>query len=105
MTTATGPGLKMTASDPDQHYGMAFTLGHEDGHRDVGQNGSLLGYSSSMYHFPADDLTVIVLTNTSDQNAKFIGSALARKVLALAPNPAPPAEAQQPTLTDEPISA
>ena len=85
MTTAEGPGIKMTASDPDQHYGMAFLLGHEADHRDVGQNGSLLGYSGSMYHFPADDLTVIVLTNTSDQNAKYIGSALARKVLALPP--------------------
>jgi hypothetical protein len=84
---------------------MAFILGHEDDHRDVGQNGSLLGYSGSMYNFPADDLTVIVLTNTSDQNAKAIGSALARKVLALPPNPAPPARAQQPTLTDEPVSA
>jgi CubicO group peptidase (beta-lactamase class C family) len=104
MTTAEGPGMKMTAKDPNQHYGMAFVLGHEDDHRNVGQNGSLLGYSGSLYYFPADDLTVIVLTNTSDQNAKFIGSALARKVLALAPNPAPPAQAQQPTLTDEPIS-
>jgi CubicO group peptidase (beta-lactamase class C family) len=105
MTTAEGPGIKMTASDPKTHYGMAFILGHEDEHRDVGQNGSLLGYSGSMYHFPADDLTVIVLTNTSDQNAAFIGSALARKVLALAPNPAPPAIAHQPAVTDEPISA
>jgi D-alanyl-D-alanine carboxypeptidase len=105
MTTAEGPGIKMTANDPDTHYGMAFILGHEDTHRDVGQNGSLLGYSGSMYHFPADDLTVIVLTNTSDQNAKFIGSALARKALALAPNPAPPARAPQAALTDEPVSA
>src|SRR5882757_8543420 len=105
MTTAEGPGIKMTASDPNQHYGMAFLLGHEDGHRDVGQNGSLLGYSGSMYHFPADDLTVIVLTNTADQNAKSIGSALARKVLALPPNPTPPARAQQPILTDAPVSA
>jgi D-alanyl-D-alanine carboxypeptidase len=105
MTTADGPGIKMTASDPNQHYGMAFLLGHEDDHRDVGQNGSLLGYSGSMYHFPADDLTVIVLTNTSDQNAKFIGSALARKVLALPPNPSPPMRAQQPTLADAPVSA
>jgi D-alanyl-D-alanine carboxypeptidase len=105
MITAEGPGIKMTASDPNQHYGMAFLLGHEDNHRDVGQNGSLLGYSGSMYYFPADDLTVIVLTNTSDQNAKFIGSALARKVLGLAPNPIPPARAQQPVLTDEPVSA
>ena len=105
MTTAEGPGIKMTASDPSQHYGMAFLLGHEDDHRDVGQNGSLLGYSGSMYQFPADDLTVIVLTNTSGQNAKLIGSALARKVLGLAPNPTPPARAQQPALTDEPVSA
>ncbi|HEY2782358.1 MAG TPA: serine hydrolase domain-containing protein [Steroidobacteraceae bacterium] len=105
MTTAEGPGIKMTASDPNQHYGMAFLLGHEDGHRDVGQNGSLLGYSGSMYHFPADDLTVIVLTNTSGQNAKFIGSALARKVLTLPPNASPPASVQQPILTDEPVSA
>lgn len=105
MTTAEGPGIKMTSSDPDTHYGMAFILGHEDEHRDIGQNGSLLGYSGSMYYFPADDLTVIVLTNTSDQNAKFIGSALARKILALAPNPAPKPPAQQPPLTDEPVSA
>ena len=105
MTTAEGPGIKMTASDPNQHYGMAFLLGHEDDHREVGQNGSLLGYSGSMYQFPADDLTVIVLTNTSGQNAKSIGSALARKVLSLAPNPTPPARAQQPILTDEPVSA
>src|SRR5580698_1383246 len=104
MTSATGPGIKMTASDPDTHYGMAFLLGHEDNHRDIGQNGSLLGYSGSMYQFPADDLTVIVLTNTAGQNAKSIGSALARKVLGLPPNPTPPARAQQPTLTDEPIS-
>ncbi|MEO6806147.1 MAG: serine hydrolase domain-containing protein [Edaphobacter sp.] len=105
MTTADGPGIKMTAADPNQHYGMAFLLGHEDSHRDVGQNGSLLGYSGSMYQFPADDLTVIVLTNTSGQNAKSIGSALARKVLGLPPNPTPPARAQLPVLTDEPVSA
>src|SRR6202012_3922991 len=97
MTSAEGPGIKMTAGDPQTHYGMAFILGHEDEHRDIGQNGSLLGYSGSMYHFPADDLTVIVLTNTSDQNAKSIGSALARKVLALTPNPAPPARAHEPS--------
>jgi hypothetical protein len=104
MTTAEGPGLKMTASDPDQHFGMAFTLGHEGDHRDVGQNGSLLGYSGSMYHFPADDLTVIVLTNTSGQNAKAIGSAVARNIFGLPPNPPPPAQAVEPMLTDEPVS-
>ncbi|MBS0296324.1 MAG: beta-lactamase family protein [Proteobacteria bacterium] len=105
MTAAEGPGLKMTAADPDQHFGMAFTLGHEGGRRDFGQHGSLLGYSGSMYHFPADDLTVVVLTNTSGQNAKAIGSALARDVLGLPANPPPPAQAPLPILTDEPVSA
>jgi D-alanyl-D-alanine carboxypeptidase len=105
MTTAEGPGLEMTAADPKQHYGMALILGHEDDHRDIGQNGSLLGYSGSLYEFPADDLTVIVLTNTSGQNAKSIGSALARNILNLPPNPPPPARAPLPTLTDEPTTA
>ena len=105
MTTAEGPGLQMTAADPKQHYGMALILGHEDDHRDFGQNGSLLGYSGSLYEFPADDLTVIVLTNTSGQNAKSIGSALARNILGLPPNPPPPARAPLPTLTDEPTTA
>ena len=104
MTTAEGPGIKMTPSDPDQHYGMAFLLGHENEHRYVGQNGSLLGYSGSMYHFPADNLTVIVLTNTAGQNAKSIGSALARKVFLLPPNPTPAAQAPQPVFADEPVS-
>ncbi len=105
MTIAEGPGLKMTANDPDQHFGLGFTLGHEGDHRDVGQNGSLLGYSGSLYHFPADDLTVVVLTNTAGQNAKAIGSALARTVLGLPPNPPPPAPAPALILADEPVSA
>jgi D-alanyl-D-alanine carboxypeptidase len=105
MTRAEGPGLKMTAADPDQHFGMGFTLGHEGDHRDVGQNGSLLGYSGSLYHFPADDLTVVILTNTSGQNAKAVGSALARDILGLPPNPSPPAQPSPPVLTDEPVTA
>jgi CubicO group peptidase (beta-lactamase class C family) len=105
MTTAEGAGINMTPADPEQHYGMAFFLRHEDGHRNVGQSGSLLGYSGSMYHFPEDDLTVIVLTNTAGQNAGAIGSALARKTLGLSPRPATPPQAQLPTLADEPVSA
>ena len=73
MTTAEGPGIKMTAADPDQHFGMGFILGHEGDHRDVGQNGSLLGYSGSLYHFPAEDLTVVVLTNTAGPNRQIHG--------------------------------
>jgi D-alanyl-D-alanine carboxypeptidase len=91
MSTPVGPGLQMTPNDPQRQYGMAMIVGHEDNHRDVGQNGSLLGYSGALYEFPADDLTVVVLTNTEDQNAAAIASALARKFLNLPDTPVQPA--------------
>ncbi|MGD0736555.1 MAG: serine hydrolase domain-containing protein [Terracidiphilus sp.] len=103
MSTAEGAGLQMTPSDPERHYGMALTLGHEDTHRSIGQNGSLLGYSGALYEFPADDLTVVVLTNTEDQNAAAIASALARKFLNLPDTPARPARLQI-ALADAPTS-
>lgn len=104
MSTAEGPGLQMTPSDPERHYGMALTLGHEDSHRSIGQNGSLLGYSGALFEFPADNLTVVVLTNTENQNAAAIASALARKVLKLPDPPARPAPRQQAALADNPTS-
>jgi hypothetical protein len=42
-----------------------------------------MGYSGSLYDFPADNLTIVVLTNTEGQNAYAITRALARAVLGL----------------------
>jgi hypothetical protein len=84
---------------------MALTLGHEDSHRSIGQNGSLLGYSGALFEFPADDLTIVVLTKTEDQNAAAIASALARKVLKLPDPPARPAPRPAAALADNPTSA
>ena len=105
MSTAEGPGLHMSPTDPERHYGMALTLGHEDSHRSIGQNGSLLGYSGALFEFPADDLTIVVLTNTEDQNAAAIASALARKVLKLSDPPARPAPRPPAALADSPTSS
>jgi hypothetical protein len=58
MSTAEGPGLHMSAQDPEMRYGLALTLNHEDAHRSRGQHGSLLGYSGCLYEFPEDRLTV-----------------------------------------------
>jgi CubicO group peptidase (beta-lactamase class C family) len=104
MTTAEGPAERMSAIDPKMHYGLALTLNHEDDHRSVGQHGSLLGFSGSMYEFPTDQLTIVVLTNTEGQNAYAISRALSRAILGL-PN-LPPANTSRPTpkLTDLPIS-
>ncbi len=105
MSTAEGPSLKMSPTDPDMHYGLAMTLNHEDNHRSRGQHGSLLGYAGAMYEFPDDSLTVIVLTNTENQNAYAIARALARAVLNLPELPAPPVAPAPRVLADEPVSA
>jgi CubicO group peptidase (beta-lactamase class C family) len=104
MSTAEGAAAHMSAQDPKAQYGFAMILNHEDDHRRIGQHGSLLGYSGSLYDFPEDQLTIVVLTNTEDQNAYAITRALGRAILGLPalPDPKPAAE---PTLVDKPISA
>jgi len=104
MTTAEGAAAHMSAQDPKAQYGFAMILNHEEDHRRIGQHGSLMGYSGSLYDFPADNLTIVVLTNTEDQNAYAITRALGRAILGLPPLPTPKREAV-PTLADKPISA
>ena len=104
MTTAEGAAQHMSAQDPKAQYGFAMILNHEDDHRRIGQHGSLMGYSGSLYDFPEDNLTIIVLTNTEDQNAYAITRALGRAILGLPALPAPKREAE-PVLADKPISA
>lgn len=104
MTTAEGAAQHMSAQDPKAQYGFAMILNHEEDHRRIGQHGSLMGYSGSLYDFPEDNLTIVVLTNTEDQNAYAITRALGRAILGLPALPAPKREAE-PTLADKPISA
>lgn len=105
MSTADGVTEHMSAQDLKMHYGLALTLNHEDDHRSVGQHGSLLGFSGSMYEFPADRLTIVVLTNTEGQNAYAISRALARAALGLPELPVPPAPKGQTPKAYEPITA
>jgi CubicO group peptidase (beta-lactamase class C family) len=83
MSTAQGAAAHMSASDPQAQYGLALTINHEDGHRRYGQHGSLMGYSGSLYEFPQDHLTIVVLSNTEGQNAYAITRALSRQILGL----------------------
>lgn len=93
MSTAQGAAAHMSASDPQAQYGLALTINHEDDHRRYGQHGSLFGYSGSLYEFPNDGLTIVVLSNTEGQNAYAITRALARQILGLPPLPSTPAPA------------
>jgi D-alanyl-D-alanine carboxypeptidase len=103
MSTAEGAAAQMSAQDPKAQYGFAMMLNHEDDHRRIGQHGSLIGYSGSLYDFPDDQLTIVVLTNTEGQNAYAITRALARAILGL-PALASPAPAPEQTLADQPVS-
>jgi D-alanyl-D-alanine carboxypeptidase len=103
MTTAEGAAAHMSAQDPKAQYGFAMILNHEDDHRRIGQHGSLIGYSGSLYDFPQDRLTIVVLTNTEGQNAYAITRALARAILGLPALP-PAAPAMEQKLADKPVS-
>ncbi|HMC32491.1 MAG TPA: serine hydrolase domain-containing protein [Candidatus Angelobacter sp.] len=103
MTTAEGAAAQMSAQDPRAQYGFAMILNHEEDHRRIGQHGSLLGYSGSLYDFPEDQLTIVVLTNTEGQNAYAITRALARAILNLPALPSPPQPAER-VLADIPVS-
>lgn len=91
METPQGAAARMNPQDPKAQYGLALTINHEDDHRRYGQHGSLFGYSGSLYEFPADHLTIVVLSNTEGQNAYAITRALSRQMLGLSPLPSPPA--------------
>ncbi|HEY2393505.1 MAG TPA: serine hydrolase domain-containing protein [Candidatus Angelobacter sp.] len=108
MSTAEGAAAQMSAQDPKAQYGFAMILNHEEGlhqedHRRIGQHGSLMGYSGSLYDFPEDNLTIVVLTNTEDQNAYAITRALGRAILGLPELPARTPAAER-TLVDKPVS-
>lgn len=103
MATPEGPGARQNPQDSLAQYGLALSLNHEDQHRRVGQHGSLFGYSGSLYEFPADRLTIVVLANTEGQNAYAISRALAREILGLAPLPPAPRPTQR-VLVEEPLS-
>jgi D-alanyl-D-alanine carboxypeptidase len=105
MTTAEGAAAHMSPQDPKAQYGFAMMLNHEEDHRRIGQHGSLFGYSGSLYDFPEDGLTIVVLTNTEGQNAYAITRALARAVLGLPQLSAPAATAAEKALDNKPISA
>jgi hypothetical protein len=72
------------------NMGYGIRLMKEDSIESVGVSGALEGYSSYLYYFPAADLSIVVLCNTSEQAANVIGRDIARYMLGLPPLPAKP---------------
>ncbi len=61
-------------------YGFGWRLEDYKGHKNLGHSGSTAGFSSSLQRFPADQLTVIILCNISEQG---LATTLARDVAEL----------------------
>jgi len=103
MSTAEGAAAQMSAQDPQAQYGFAMILNHEDAHRRIGQHGSLLGFSGSLYDFPAGPAHDCCSYHTEGQNAYAITRALSRAILGL-PALASTTPAVEPILADKPVT-
>ncbi len=66
-------------------YGLGTRLGSLQGHAVVGHTGGGNGFSTVVETFPADRLTIVVLTNTESAGAATIAAAIARSALELTP--------------------
>jgi D-alanyl-D-alanine carboxypeptidase len=69
------------APQSGESYGMGTRTRVFDGSRMFGHTGSLRGFSGAMWHFPAEQLTIVVLTNRGRIDANPIVDALAAPIL------------------------
>jgi hypothetical protein len=61
------PGAAVRAADPafgPREYAMGLHLGSLDGHKFIGHEGGIFGFSTMMETYPDDGFTTIVLANT-----------------------------------------
>jgi hypothetical protein len=64
-------------------YGFGFATAYIEGRRQIMHMGGMRGVAGHLAHYPEDDLTVVVLTNTEGAPAAAIESRVARLVLEL----------------------
>ncbi len=78
-TTSLDDGTKVA-------YGYGLAMAELNGHRKLGHIGRIHGFTSIIWYYPAGDLTVVVLANTSGSkvNPSHIEDRIARALLGLA---------------------
>lgn len=59
-------------------YGLGWGIGEVEGHRLIHHGGQLPGFTSNISRFVDDEVTVVVLTNTSDGNPGAIAKEIAK---------------------------
>jgi CubicO group peptidase (beta-lactamase class C family) len=80
MTTPEGGALKAPL-----HYGYGLAVDTLDGHPRVVHGGGIFGFISANAYFPADSLSVTVLSNAAPSDPDALAKDVARAVLGLAP--------------------
>jgi D-alanyl-D-alanine carboxypeptidase len=66
-----------------QPYGFGLSRGELEGHAVIQHSGGVNGFSAFMSHYPADDLTIVVLAN-GGTNTGMVAQRIARAALGLA---------------------
>jgi D-alanyl-D-alanine carboxypeptidase len=102
MTTFRSPArVRGNSGEVEIPYGAAQRMGTIDGHPKVGHSGTYEGGSASLAHYPDDNLTIAIATNTRGQGAPHamaIETNIAKMLLDIKEVPA--ASQRQP-LTEE----
>ncbi|MCA9958495.1 MAG: beta-lactamase family protein [Anaerolineales bacterium] len=84
-----------------QGMGYGFKVDDWDGHRVVSHDGLWLGFISSMFVAPDDDLGVIAITNTAESVAISIAQRLLQRALAYTERPLKKGATEKPPETPE----
>lgn len=64
-------------------YGYGLSIGNLEGRRKISHGGGINGFLTQLSHYPDEDLTVVVLTNTTSAHPGPLESRVARAVLGL----------------------
>ncbi len=62
-------------------YGYGLAIGNLEGRHKISHGGGINGFLTQLSHYPDEDLTVVVLTNTTSANPGPLESRIARAVL------------------------
>ncbi len=73
------------ADGKEQAYGFGLMPGQLEGHPQIAHGGGINGFASMLMYFPKDDVTVVVLTNSSVGASTRIATRVARAALGLPP--------------------
>jgi len=70
-------------SGDDTGYGFGLGVGDMEGNSSVAHGGGINGFSTMMAHYTESDLDIVVLSNTSSQDAGRVAQTIARWALGL----------------------